>query len=276
MKTKGKRLHRLDPRPKLMLMASASTACMLSASLLYDAVILCVLLLTLIIGGADMHRAFARIRALLGLIVLLFIVQVVFGNAGAVAAQSSPMAAATAAPGFSSAGRLATSSLTFLDGAVTIHLERILFAALLSARLIIILVAALVLLEGETRDYLLAFVQMRLPYEIAFSVSVGLHFLPILRDEAGSVYRFMQLRGKDFRRMKLAAKVRAYAALCLPVLVGALRRANEMSIAAEIRGFRAMSGRTFMRRLKLSASDIALMLFYPPLFGALYVLPYPL
>lgn len=264
-------LRRLDPRPKLMLMASASTACMLSASLPYVATILCILLLTLIVGGADMRMAFVRVKALIGLIALLFIIQALFGHVDAADAQPSIFSGAVKARAFSSAAHADASVLTFWDGAVVIHLERVRFAALLSVRLIVILVAALVLIEGETRDCLLAFVQMKIPYEIAFSVAVGLHFLPVLRDEAGNVYRFMQLRGQDFRRMKPVAKVRAYAALCLPVLAGALRRASEMSVAAEIRGFRAMPGRTYMRRLRLSAQDIAFMVFFPVLFSVLYV-----
>jgi energy-coupling factor transport system permease protein len=211
-----------------MLMVSASTACMLTGNIPHIAGILCVLILTLVVGGADMLVVLGRIRALLLLIAALFVIQTIFAG---------------------------------MDG--------LLLAAVLSLRLLVVVLAAAILLEGEIRDYLLALVQMKLPYELAFAVIVGLHFLPILRDEAVNIYCYMQLRGKDFKKLGIAKKLRAYSGLCLPILAGALRRAYETSIAMDLRGFRAMPGRTSMRRLSMRGTDVILTIFYPVIFIAL-------
>jgi energy-coupling factor transport system permease protein len=136
-------------------------------------------------------------------------------------------------------------------------------ASVLSLRLLAVLIAGLILVEGEIRDYLLALVQMKIPYTLAFMVVVGLHFLPILKGEAVNIYCCMQLRGKDFKKIRLPEKIRAYTSICLPILVSALRRADEMSVAMETRGFRSLPRRTYMRHLKMRGTDIALTILFP-------------
>ncbi|MDR0876168.1 MAG: energy-coupling factor transporter transmembrane protein EcfT [Clostridiales Family XIII bacterium] len=230
--TKKSRLGALDPRPKLMLMASASTACILANDLIYIASVLCMLIATLLIGGMDVRLVLRRAKAIFVLIAMLFVIQTFF------------------------------SGLPYPGG--------LLLAAMLSLRLLVVVLAGLILMEGEVRDYLLALVQMKMPYTLAFMVVVGLHFLPILREEAVNIYCCMQLRGKDFKNMKLTEKVRAYTGICLPILVGALRRADEMSVAMETRGFRSRPSRTYMRQLKMRGADIALTILWPAILVVLY------
>jgi energy-coupling factor transport system permease protein len=190
------------------------------------------LIATLLIGGMDVRLVWRRAKAIFVLIAMLFVIQTFF------------------------------SGLPYPGG--------LLLAAVLSLRLLVVVLAGLILIEGEVRDYLLALVQMKMPYTLAFMVIVGLHFLPILREEAVNIYCCMQLRGKDFKKIKLTEKVRAYAGICLPILVSALRRADEMSIAMETRGFRSRPGRTYMRHLKMHGADIALTVLWPVILVVLY------
>ena len=99
--------------------------------------------------------------------------------------------------------------------------------------------SALILLTGESRDYLPALVQMKIPYEIAFMVMAAVHFLPMLKEEAMDVYYSVQLRGTEIANAPLPKKLRAFSKICMPILVGAINRAKQMSIAMEARGFRS-------------------------------------
>jgi energy-coupling factor transport system permease protein len=213
-------------------MIAASTVCMLTGNLLLVMTVLAVLIITFLIGGVDFINIFRKARAMFALIVFLFVIQASF--------MGIP--------------------------------QGLQLAGLLSLRLLVIVMAALVLLEGDIRDYLLAMVQMKIPYSFAFMVMVGLHFLPILRGEAVNVYHCMQLRGKDFKKIGIVRKIKAYAAICLPVMAGALRRAEETSIAMETRAFRSMKGRTYMRRLKMKARDIILCILWPTIFILLFII----
>jgi energy-coupling factor transport system permease protein len=234
----------------MALMTSASTACMLTRDLPYLAAILGLIFAVLLIGGANLRVLFRHVRGIFVLIAFLFVIQIFFSDMNGADAQ--PLV---------SAGDL-----------VLVRRGGFLLASALALRLLVIVFAALVLLEGEIRDYLLALVQMKIPYEIAFMTIIGLHFLPILKEEAIQVYRFMQLRGKDFKKIGPVRRIRAYAELCIPIFAGALRRAEETSIAMNIRGFRAMPGRTNMRRLTLRALDVILIILWPAAFIALHFL----
>jgi energy-coupling factor transport system permease protein len=231
------RLRALDPRTKLYMMALASGVCLFFTSLTFLALLLASSFFVLVIGGADLRLCLKRFRALLALIAMLFIIQAVF------AFRADPNAV----------------PLITIHGFVVASVQGVLLAATLSLRLLVVIVTAQILLEGDIRDYLLAFVQLHIPYEIAFMVVVGLHFLPLLREEALSVYQCMQLRGVAFRKVSLPKMVGAYRRISLPVLVSTLRRAEEMSVAMELRGLRAYPKRTSLRRLFLRRYDVVVM-----------------
>ena len=135
---------------------------------------------------------------------------------------------------------------------------------MVSLRLLIIILSALIVLSGRLRDYLLALTQCKIPYEIAFMVLIAFRFLPILREEALDVLNGAQMRGLKIRKTGLKNKAGAYISIMLPVVAGAVRRAEQTSVAMEARGFRAYEQRTNMRKLKLNAGDI----IYTALFCA--------
>lgn len=137
--------------------------------------------------------------------------------------------------------------------------------ALLCVRLMILIMSALILLTGEARDYLLGLVQMKVPYEIAYMVMIGLHFFPLLREEALDVYYSIQLRGTELKKISLRKKLQVYMKICLPILSGAMERAKDTSISMEARAFRAFPKRTYMRKLKLKMKDKLLILLFPVL-----------
>lgn len=122
-------------------------------------------------------------------------------------------------------------------------------------RIIIIIISAMILLSSSERDFLLALVQWKIPYEIAFMVMLGLHFLPILREEALNVYFAVQMRGTELQKISVGQKLKLYTRIMLPILSGAIYRAEQMAIAMEARAFHAYPQRTYRKRLKLKKLD---------------------
>ncbi len=139
------------------------------------------------------------------------------------------------------------------------------FGAVLCVRLIIVVMSALILLTGHMRDYLLGMVQWKLPYELAYMVVLAFHFFPILREEALDIYHSIQLRGCELKKTPLKNKLIAFKGMCIPILAGALSRAQDTAIAMEARGFRMHRTRTYMRKLVLKKKDIFLMILFPVL-----------
>ncbi len=137
--------------------------------------------------------------------------------------------------------------------------------AVLCVRLIIVVMSALILLTGHMRDYLLGMVQMKVPYELAYMVVLAFHFFPILRQEALDVYHSIQLRGCELKKTSLKNKLVAFKGMCIPILAGALARAQDTAIAMEARGFRMNRKRTYMRKLTLAQKDVVLLILFPVL-----------
>lgn len=140
----------------------------------------------------------------------------------------------------------------------------------LAIRLLIIVLSAMILLTGQARDYLLALVQWKIPYELAYMVILAFHFFPILREEALDVYYSIQLRGTELQKCSMKNKLSAYKKMCIPILAGAMERAKDTSVAMEARGFRAYRRRTYMRKLKLKKRDVVLMILFP-LMAAVFI-----
>ncbi|MDO4545318.1 MAG: CbiQ family ECF transporter T component [Bacillota bacterium] len=142
----------------------------------------------------------------------------------------------------------------------------------LAIRLMIVILSAVILLTGQSRDYLLALVQMKLPYELSYMVILAFHFFPLLQEEARDVLYSVQLRGTELKKTSIKNRLVLYGKMCIPILTGALERAKDTSIAMEARGFRAYKERTYMRKLKLKKKDVAIIILMPVLAAGFLIL----
>ena len=87
-------------------------------------------------------------------------------------------------------------------------------------------------------------------------ISMALRFMPMLLEEYERLRMAQMARGADFTTGSLALRIRALAALTVPLLLSAFRRADELALAMEARGYRR-GPRTTLRELKLSGTDFA-------------------
>ena len=86
-------------------------------------------------------------------------------------------------------------------------------------------------------------------HEIAMMMSIALRFIPILMDEANRIMNAQMARGADFKSGGLIRRARALIPLLVPLFVSAFRRANDLAMAMEARGYHGGDGRTKMKPL---------------------------
>lgn len=80
---------------------------------------------------------------------------------------------------------------------------------------------------------------LRLPVsQLALILSVSIQFIPILFEEADMIKKAQTARGARFESKRLLEKARAAAPMVVPIFVAAFRRADELSLAMEARGYR--------------------------------------
>lgn len=96
--------------------------------------------------------------------------------------------------------------------------------------------------------------QLHLNYRVAFSAMVGYRMLPSFRADYQTIRAAQRVRG--LREVggwwRLWPRMRRYA---IPLLAGAVRKANRVAIAMDARAFGALSGRTYRQRMVVRLSD---------------------
>jgi biotin transport system permease protein len=92
--------------------------------------------------------------------------------------------------------------------------------------------------------------------EIAVMIAMALRFMPVLLEEYERLRMATMARGADFTTGGLVPRTRAVAALAVPLLLSAFRRADELVLAMEARGYRP-GPRTTLRELRLAGPDYA-------------------
>ena len=92
-------------------------------------------------------------------------------------------------------------------------------------------------------------------HEIAMMMSIALRFIPILMDETDKIMRAQEARGADFQSGGVFRRVKAMVPLLVPLFVSAFRRANDLALAMEARGYHGGAGRTKMKPLVYHRKD---------------------
>ncbi|MCK4793817.1 MAG: energy-coupling factor transporter transmembrane protein EcfT [Desulfobacteraceae bacterium] len=145
----------------------------------------------------------------------------------------------------------------WIGGVGNITLEGILFAILLMFRLLsMIVLLPLVSMTTPVQILALGFVKIGFPYQLSYTLTSALNMVPILQSEILSIIDAQKLRAmQTFEKGKLKDKLRSYPALVTPLVIGAMRRAQAMSVAMDSRAFGAFKTRTYIEDVELELED---------------------
>lgn len=92
--------------------------------------------------------------------------------------------------------------------------------------------------------------------QIALILSVAIQFIPTLFEEADMIYKAQLARGARFESRNLIDKASAVLPLIVPIFVSAFRRADELSLAMEARGYRVDIHNTVKRKMHFSMAEL--------------------
>ena len=93
-------------------------------------------------------------------------------------------------------------------------------------------------------------------HELAMMMSIALRFIPTLLDETDKIMKAQMARGADFESGNLISRAKAMVPLLVPLFVSAFRRAGDLAMAMESRCYHGGEGRTRFRVLKFSKDDV--------------------
>jgi energy-coupling factor transport system permease protein len=136
----------------------------------------------------------------------------------------------------------------------------VVFLSLYALSLLLIMTTTpIALIEGLTL-LLTPLRRLKLPVDdFALMTLIALRFIPTLIEEAEQLVRAQTARGADYAHGSIRERLQSLAALFLPFIQGTLRRAGDLAIALEARGFEIDGRRTLLHEKTFGLIDFVVM-----------------
>ncbi|MDD2715866.1 MAG: energy-coupling factor transporter transmembrane component T [Candidatus Wallbacteria bacterium] len=103
-------------------------------------------------------------------------------------------------------------------------------------------------------------------HEFALMTTIALRFIPILARELDKIIKAQIARGINFGKGNFIVRLRKVSSLLLPLFFNSFKRADELSLAMEVRCYTGGEGRTSLREYRLKTIDFAALLLFVSLF----------
>jgi energy-coupling factor transport system permease protein len=110
---------------------------------------------------------------------------------------------------------------------------------------------------GVTRVEEVAYALGRLgvPHLAGFTLTLSFRLVPVFFESATTIVQAQRCRGLALEGGGVASRLRRFAPVIVPVFIGALRRADRMAMALELRGFNSGRPRTTWLRARAGWRD---------------------
>jgi len=129
-------------------------------------------------------------------------------------------------------------------------------------------VGTLFLSTAKVEEFSYALTRLGLPYKLGFTMTLAFRLVPAFVESGFTVVQAQRCRGFDFDRGSIFQRIRRYVPVIVPVFIGALRRADNMAMALEARGFQSGRSRSFYARYRFRLADALALLLLVAIAGA--------
>jgi energy-coupling factor transport system permease protein len=136
------------------------------------------------------------------------------------------------------------------------QLEPVLYGISAAIKINSMIIAGIIFLSTtKNEEVAIGLVKLGLPYSFAFAFCTALRLAPTIMGSARMVAQAQKSRGLDLRAGGPLSRMGKYIPLLVPIFLTTLRYTNQLSMALESRGFRAMEKRTFLLGARFTARD---------------------
>ncbi len=220
-------IHKLDPRVKLLWLLGNLFLILFFQDLTVLVISLGLVLTTTVLAGIPLLVFLPLIKVMSILGVQFVIFQGLLRPEGAVIFQ--------------------LGSLNFYLGGVLIGIKGI----------TLLITLAFVFLQfvmwTSPNELTLLLVKLGLPQKYAVLLGLALHFLPIMEKDLRTIYDSQQARGLELTTTW--QKVKGLVPIILPLILRALKRAQEVALSMELKGYTRFPSRTFLDRIVFTSGD---------------------
>jgi len=122
--------------------------------------------------------------------------------------------------------------------------------------LILTSLSIIFILTTEPKRMVQSLIQVaKVPYRIGYTLYAALRFIPLVYEEHKNITNAHLVRGVGFSRIGLFSKLNLLKSSVIPLLISGIRRAQDVSIAMDSRGFGAYKKRTIIDEIKVRNQD---------------------
>ena len=235
-------VHKTDPRIKILLLIAYIVAVFLAGNFLSLAAVLVFLIIAVMFSSVPIGSVLRSIKAIFFLILFTAVLNVLFHV------------------------RSETDTVYFW----VIMKEGLLSAAFLASRLILLVTGSSLLtltttpvsLTDGLESLLKPLALIKFPvHELALIMSIALRMIPTLANETDRIICAQKARGADFESGNIISRLKALVPVLIPLIISALRRADELGDAMDARCYWGSKDRTKYKKLKLSFRDPVAVIF---------------
>jgi len=244
---------RLDFRSKLFMMAVLTVVALLWESPLLEALLALLVVAACLSAGVRFRYIAVVFTIMLPFYILLVVTQGFF--AGPLIASRTGQATLTPL--------LVVPRHWWLIGGASLSLEGVLYALnVVFKTLTMTLVIPLVVFTTDVNAMVVAMVRARISYKLAFIISAALRFFPLLFAEIQTIIEAQRLRGLALETMGPVKRVRVYARVAVPLILGALVKSQRLDIVLQSKAFSGSPERTYLYESRLEAEDYGVLVFF--------------
>jgi len=122
--------------------------------------------------------------------------------------------------------------------------------------LILTSLSIIFILTTEPKKMVQSLMQVaKVPYRIGYTLYAALRFIPSVYEEYKNITNAHLIRGVGFSRIGLYSRLKLLKSSIIPLLISGIRRAQEISIAMDSRGFGAYKERTIVNKIEIKSLD---------------------
>lgn len=235
-------IHKLDPRSKLIFVFLFIGIIFLANNVVSYALILIFTLITIFFSKIRLYFLINGLKPILLLVIFTFLLHIFFTKEG---------------------------DLLLKWQFIEIYEEGLKQGIFISVRfLVLVMITSILTLTTspisitDGMEVLLnPFKRFKLPvHELALMMSISLRFIPTLMDETDKILKAQMARGSDISSGPVRERIKAVVPLLIPLFVSAFKRAEDLAVAMEVRGYRGGEGRTRYRQLKWGWRDSTILI----------------
>jgi energy-coupling factor transport system permease protein len=247
-------VHRMDPRSKLIIIFLFVCIIFLANNWLTYVLIGIYTLLMMGLSRIPFRFLYAGLKPVIWLVLFTLVLQVLFTQEGSLIYKIGP--------------------LKIYDEGLRqgIFISMRFFLLILMTSLLTLTTTPIEITDGiETLLHPLKKVHFPV-HEMALMMSISLRFIPTLMQETDKIMKAQMARGVEFASGPYKERMKAVIPLLIPLFVSSFKRAEELAIAMEARGYRGGEGRTKYRQLSWKTVDSLQILLLAGLTALLFLL----